>query len=397
MSRISNSITLQHKLSSFFGVSLQIIVTIFLSRLMVDTGVRMVYPFIPQISEGLGLTIVGFSWLIFIRAMAGITGPILGWLADRYGRRKIMAIGLVCQSLGVVGVALSWQWYALIPMILHGLTVSAFMPAEQAYISDQAAFEKRGRALGAIELSWALAGVVSLPVVGWMIDAFGWRSPFFLLSIVSLIGAVFIWTRLPAAEHRVAAGLGRTKTWQVWVRPNVLASMGVGLLLFVGVGCFITIWGIWLSADFGLDAAALGLVATAIGLAELSGSGASSLFIDRVGKRRGSQVGLLLSAAAFLLLPFSGGALATSVAGLVLLGVCIEFTIVSLLPLYAEQAPEARATVFALVGFGISIGVACGSPITAALWERSGLWAVSAVAAAAILAALFLTTRFLHD
>jgi len=388
---------LHQKLSTFFGLSLYIISTLFVARLVVDTGTRMVYPFIPQLSTGLGLSVIGFSWLIFFRAIAGMAGPIFGALADKFGRRKIMASGLLFQFIGAAGLIFSWQWWASIPMFFYGMSLAAFIPAEQAYISDRVAYEKRGRALATVEFSWALTGVVSLPIIGWMIDTFGWRFPFGLLSLMSLVGAAVIWFLIPAVEQRIETGLAKSTTWQVCRRPNVLASMGVGTLLFAGVGSFITIWGVWLSADFSLSASALGLVATAVGIAELSGSGLSSLFIDRIGKRRGSQLGLLGGAIAFFLLPFSQATLLTAVAALILTGIFVEFTIVSLLPLYAEQAPEARATVFSLVGFGISIGVAVGSPVAATLWENFGLWAVGLVTGGCLLLALALLTKYLFD
>jgi predicted MFS family arabinose efflux permease len=230
-----------------------------------------------------------------------------------------------------------------------------------------------------------------------MIDTFGWRSPFLVLSLFSLIGASLAWFLLPAVEHKSHISLTRTEVWKVCLRSNVLASTGVAMFLFAAVGSFITVWGIWLSTDFDLNAIALGFVATAIAIAELGGAGLSSLFIDRIGKRRGSQAGLLLTTIAFLLIPFSQVALWAAISALILLGFFIEFAIVSLLPLYAEQAPEARATVFSLVAFGVSIGAAIGSPITAILWEQYGLWAVCVVAAGCVLIALSLSTRFLQE
>ena len=184
---------------------------------------------------------------------------------------------------------------------------------------------------------------------------------------------------------------------QLCLRPNILASMLVALLLFITVDCFISVWGIWLSADYGLDAAALGLVATGIGLAELVGSASSSLFIDRIGKRRGSGLGLFLSAAILLLLPLTQNFFFLAVATLVIAGAFIEFTIVSLIPLYSEQAPEARGTVFSLILLGAAIGGAMGTPIAATGWETFGLEGVCAIAAACLLAALTLMWKFLRE
>jgi predicted MFS family arabinose efflux permease len=394
---VTDASSLKNRLAIFFGLGLQIVSTIFLIRLTVDTGVRLVYPFIPQISAGLGLTIVGFSWLIFVRSVAGITGPLFGVLADRYGRRKIMAAGLLSQSIGLIGLALSWQWWSVAPMILVGFGSTAFIPAQQAYISDQVAYERRGRALAAVDISFAITGIAILPLAGWLIDAFGWRSPFLILSVLSLVATVIIWFRFPSIEHRAHTSLSLSATWGLVFRPNVMASMGVGLLVFMAIGCFMTVWGIWLSADFGLGAVALGLVATTIGVAELSGAGIAGLFIDRIGKQRGSQLGLWLAAVTFLLLLFAQKSLFLTVPVLILLGAFLEFTVVSLFPLFSEQAPEARATIFSLVGLGISIGFAVSSPITAVLWTHVGLWAICAVAISCLLGALILVWRILRE
>src|SRR5262245_54159455 len=386
-----------NKLDLYFGVSWQIIGVVFMARLTIDIGNLILYPFIPQMSLGLGLTLAVFIQLVFIRSMVGTTAPIFGLLADKYGRRKLMAFGLFCEALGVAGTALATGWWAIIPMVLYGLSLAAFLSAQQAYISDQVGYEKRGRALATVEFSWAVAGILGLPVAGWMIDRFGWQSPFFLLSVISLFMAVWVWFKLPPVEHRSQAHLSVVEMWEVFLRPNVLAAVGVGALLFVTVGSFITVWGIWLNADFSLEPVALGFVATAIGVAELMGSGLSSLFIDRLGKRRGSQAGLLITSALFLLLPLTQSNLTLAIVLLVVLGVCLEFSIVSLIPLYSEQAPEARATVFSLVGLGISIGVAIASPMTTELWEKSGLGAVSIVAAVCLLGAWGLVALFLRE
>ncbi|MCL4302031.1 MAG: MFS transporter [Anaerolineae bacterium] len=394
---ITPAVSLPGKFRTFFGISLQVMIVVFFARLILDIGTRVVFPFIPQLSAGLGLTVVGFSWLLFIRGIIGVAGPIFGVWSDRYGRRNVMAVGLLCQALGMVGLTLSWQWWAILPMLFFGLGLTAFIPPQQAYISDQVAYERRGRALAIVEASWAIAAIVFLPLIGWLIDAFGWRVPFFIVSFFSLLGALVVWRYLPSTAHHTQTNLSWTEMRQLCLRPNVLASIFVALLLFITVDCFISVWGIWLSADYGLDAAALGLVATGIGLAELMGSASSSLFIDRIGKRRGSGLGLFLAAVILLLLPLTQSFFFLAVATLVIAGAFIEFTIVSLIPLYSEQAPQARGTVFSLILLGSAIGGAMGTPIAATGWERFGLGGVCAIAAACLLAALALMGRFLRE
>lgn len=390
--------SLQSRANAFLGIRLQIIGLIFSARFIMDTGTRMLFPFIPQFAQGLGLSITGFGWLLFIRAIVGVAGPVFGMWSDRYGRRKMMMLGLLCQAAGVMGLALSWQWWATLPMIIFGLSLTGFLPAQQAYISDQVSYRKRGRALAAVEVSWSLTAIIILPVIGWMIDTFGWRSPFLALSLLSIVGAIIVWRGLPpAAGHHTPAGLSWFETQAVFFRTNVLGAVGMAMLIFIAISSFLTVWGVWLTASFQFDAAKLGLVATGIGLAELVGVSLSSLFIDRIGKQRGSGLGLLLLVVAFALLPLSQNNLLAAISMLIMMGIFFEFTIVSLIPLYSEQVPEARGTVLSLMFLGTALGGAMGAPITTTLWEQYGLWAVCAVGTTCLAVAWLIMRKFLHE
>jgi len=351
----------------------------------------MLYPFIPQLSAGLGLTVIGFSWLMFVYALAGLAGPIFGVLADRYGRRKIMATALLCQGTGALWLAFSQHWRAAVPMF------AILMPAQQAYISDQTSYQKRGRALGTIEYSWALSAIIILPVVGWLIENYSWRAPFLLLAPLAFLGATMIWFGLPRAEHHTQTEFSWSTARTVILRSNVISTVLAALFVFVALGAFFSLISIWLSNDFGLGAAQLGLVAMTVGLTELGGSVSSSLFIDRIGKKRGGGIGLILGALIFMMLPLIRNQLFPVIAGLVLLGLLLEFTIVSLIPLYSEQVPQARGTVLSLTGLGASGGLALGPPLTANLWQISGLWTICVMAAACLLVAAVIIFKFLRE
>jgi predicted MFS family arabinose efflux permease len=304
---------------------------------------------------------------------------------------------LFLQCIGLFGFAFSSGWWSLVPLSILGLAISGFLPAQLAYVSDQAAFHRRGRAIASIETSFAFSGIIVLPIAGWVLDNWGWRVPFLILGLVSLLVAIGMHWLLPKSEERSGDQRVQGSTWVMLKFPHVRASMGVALLTFIAVSMFMTFWGIWLNQDFGLGAAEVGMMATIIGFSELSGAILSGLFIDRIGKRNGNMAGLLVAAIMFVCIPILGKTLGGVRVALVLTVLMIEFTVISLFPLYSEQAPNARATIFSLASVGNSVGFMIGPPLAASLWEWKGVVPIGLVGAISLLFALLLVWRYLFD
>jgi predicted MFS family arabinose efflux permease len=108
------------------------------------------------------------------------------------------------------------------------------------------------------------------------------------------------------------------------------------------------VYGAWLEDRFALSAISIGLASIIIAVAEFSAEGASAGWVDRIGKRRAVMGALVLSLAAYLLLPVVSGSLAGALVGLFFVWLAFDFGIVSTLPLISELAPQARGTLMAL-------------------------------------------------
>lgn len=388
---------LSNRAANFFGLSLELISLMFMIRLVVDTSNRIFLPFIPQLSSGLGLTITAFSWLLALRSLTGLASPVIGVLADRYGRRLIMVVALVLRGLGLLGLGFSSGWWSAIPMLLVSLTTTAYLPVQKAYVSDKVSYERRGRALAAVDASFSTAGMVGLPIVGWMIEVWGWQPPFFILGCLSFIAALAIGIRLPKTKHRTPSAAAKLNIWKFFCQPKIFVSLAVSILLIFTFGLFMTFWALWLSADYGFGPLDIGLIGTSIGIAEFVGLLMAGLFIDRIGKRRGTLISLIASAVAFSLIPFFQQSLLVIRIMLVLTAITIEFAMTAAIPLFAEQAPKARATLFSLTALGTTVGIGFAPPITTSLWAWKGIGGITVVAALSSVLAFFLVWRFLYD
>jgi predicted MFS family arabinose efflux permease len=369
----------------------------FLIRLIVDLSNRIFIPFIPQITSGLGITITAFGWLLALRSLTGLASPLIGVLADRYGRRSILVVALAVRGLSLMGLGFSMGWWSAIPMLLISLTTTAYLPVQKAYVSDQVCYERRGRALAAVDASYSTAGIIGLPIVGWIFEIWGWPLPVYILAALSFVGAFVIRIRLPKTNNRVQSAILQPRMWQLFFQPKLFASVVVSaLLLFIFI-LFMIFWTLWLSEEFGFGPIEIGLMGTLIGIAEFFGLFLAMLFIDRIGKRRGTLIGLIGSSISFaLILIFQQPLIAVRII-LILTAAVIEFAVTASIPLFAEQNPKARATVFSLVAFGNTIGLGLGPPVTTYLWTNGGLNAIIILGVVSSLFTFFLVWKFLFD
>ncbi|MBN1267617.1 MAG: MFS transporter [Anaerolineales bacterium] len=393
----NNRPALQTRAARFFGLGIELISLMFISRLLVDTSNRIFFPFIPQFSAGLGLTITAFSWVLSIRALAGIASPLIGMLADRHGRRLVMSVMLVVRGLTLISLPMFHGWWCIFPMVLLSLTTAGYIPVLRAYLSDMVSSNRRGRALAAVDASFSTAGIVGLPVVGWLIETWNWQVPLIVIGILHLAAVLVVSLRLPKTTQRTQDQTMFAQMKELVRQPGVLASMGVSSLLLLIFFLFMMFWAFLLTDRFNFSPIQVGLMGTWIGIAEFSGLLLAGIFIDRIGKRRGSMIGMGLSAILFLIFPLFEYSLPAVRILLVLLAAAIEFTITSVIPLYAEQNTELRATVFCLIMFGDTIGSGVTPTLTTYLWTHFGLTAVVLVGFVTSMLALLLVWRYLYD
>src|SRR5512134_1683595 len=161
-----------------------------LSRLALNMQMRVIYPFLPAISRGLGVPLGTTSLLLTARAIANLSSPLYGALSDRYGRRALMLAGLVILTTGTLFVALAPSFGAvLIAVAFLSLCKAVYDPAVLAYLGDNIAYEQRGRMMGILALMWPTSWLIGVPLTGFLIDHVNWRAPFvmiFFLGVLSL-------------------------------------------------------------------------------------------------------------------------------------------------------------------------------------------------------------------
>jgi predicted MFS family arabinose efflux permease len=361
-------------------------VAIWVSRTVLTTAHRIIYPFLPSIARGLGISLTAASGLVTVRMLAGLAAPFFGPMTDRRGRRPTMelALGLfVLAGLLLVGTGLlptGGLAVAVGAFLLYGLAKVLYDPTVHAFLGDTVPYRERGRAIGLIELSWSAAWLIGVPAAGLLMERFGWRASWAVLAGLGLVCLGLTHAVLPPGRPAGLpgkSGQGASlllSTWRSLLgRRRVIILLCISLLLTMASEIPFIVYGAWLETSFGLSLSALGLASIVVGLAEASAEVGSTMLTDRLGKRRSTLAGSVAMAASLLLLPgLTKLGLAPALVGIALITVTFEFAIVSLLPLATELVPEQRSSLLSLNVTAFSLGRIAGAVLGGWLWSWQG-------------------------
>ncbi|WP_234124193.1 MFS transporter [Clostridium hydrogenum] len=165
---------------------------------MFDSGVVNVG--LPVISEQLKVDIDSVQWVtsIYLLIMSALL-PILGTLADNFGRRKIYNMGFFVISIFTLLCGFSTSFYMLIIMrVLQAVGGAMVMANGLAIVTENYPSSERGKNIGVLATVMAIGSIAGPPLGGIIIGLLGWRSVFYLTFVVSIIGFIASYHTIPA-------------------------------------------------------------------------------------------------------------------------------------------------------------------------------------------------------
>lgn len=339
-------------------------------RIALNSTHRMVYPFLTVFSRGLGVGLPAISTAFSLRSLVGVVGPFLASIADKYGRKRGMQLGLLIFTCGVAIVVIQPTFPVFVAsMMLSVLGKIVFDASVQAYLGDRVEYKKRGLVLAVSELGWSLSFIVGIPLIGFVITRQGWIAPFPCLALLGLLAVIGITWLIPAERRKLDKQEGILKKLRAVISYKpALAGLAMGVWISAANELVNLVFGVWLEDSFGVKIAALGAASAVIGISELSGEALVAGLADRLGKSRSVFLGLALNSLAAIMLPFLGGTQSGAFIGLFMFYITFEFALVSSIPMMTEVMPMARATLMATNVAGLSLGRSLGALLASPLY-----------------------------
>jgi MFS family permease len=228
--------------------------------------------------------------------IASLLAPAFGWMADRFGVRRVALLSLAAFGLAFAAVSLTpssnaastlYIYYGL--WMLIGLVGIGSTPVTWSRAINMWFFKAKGLALGILLMGTSVAAIIVPQIAEWAIGNYGWRAMFVIVAALPLFVALplgFLFFREPRPEEspQEGAASGGTLTgvtlgealsdyrfWLIW--------LSILLIAFAFGGAFINM--VPILGDHSIAPGDAANVMTILGVGILSGRIITGLLLDR--------------------------------------------------------------------------------------------------------------------
>lgn len=265
----------------------------------------------PQITAEFGFSQTGMGLLLGAPLLgAGVGGIVAGWLADRFGRVKMMVYCLCWYSTFTIifPMANSYEMM-LILRILAGLGLGAQWGVGNTLVAELLPGRIRIMASAVIQTGFAFGPIIAAYASKMIIPAFGWR-PLFYLGALGYILAIAVKVTLPEppawqeAKQRASRGEIKLGNLMLLAKPGIRGRV-IGALLLVGC-TLIAYWSSmswipsWLATDKGMSVVKSMNYMIVLNVGGVFGYILFAFIADRFGRKPPAYVALVASIAAVL-------------------------------------------------------------------------------------------------
>jgi DHA1 family multidrug resistance protein-like MFS transporter len=237
--------------------------SLFVTIMATALGASIVVPLLPVYAQGMGAT--GFQLGLIFASFAlarSFLLPVVGQLADTWGRRRFMLAGLLVYTLISIGFQQSTQvWHLVVCRLIQGAAAAATIPVARAYVGDMTAPGEEGRVMGHFNMAF-FGGLALGPWFGGFLkDLYGISTSFYSMGLLSLFGLVLSVMSLPKHD-----GQGPVSTRPRMSYLNMMKHPGLrAMFLFrfgsiIGTGVNWTFLPLFGNNELGLSATRIGIL-----------------------------------------------------------------------------------------------------------------------------------------
>ncbi|HZG74160.1 MAG TPA: MFS transporter [Chondromyces sp.] len=354
----------------------KIIGALICASLISFANLYFVQPMMPLFVRNFSISTAEASLSLSLAVLAMMAGLLLfGFLSDRFGRRRIMDIGLALSILPIILMPFvpSFQLF-LVLRIVQGFFIACIPAAAIAYVSEEVAKQSVSIGIMLYIAANGIGGMMGRVFIGYLSDHSGWRFALFgLLAADILLFLLYIWWIAPSRYF--VPSQEPFKKDMIGMLTHLKSGLLIPLFL-AGIMLQMAFTGVWTYLPFYLHAAPYEWSMKAISLtyfAYVAGV-TGSVLAGRLSQNF-LKTNLLLIGGAFFLLGTWMTVMGSGVAIVVGLACnCLGFFVTHSLmtAIVNERAKHHKGGASSLYLFSYYFGVAAGGTLTAFIWENIG-------------------------
>lgn len=217
----------------------------------VGFGFTVLFAILGPLGREVGMSELQISSIIAASSLVVfLASPRWGRLSDRWGRKRVMVIGLFGYACGnflfasvfhltLIGALLPLAGYLLLMLtrVMHASVMSAIMPASSAYMADITTVATRTKGMGAVGAANNFGSILG-PALGGLLAGITLLTPLWVASAVAITTALFVIFLLPDIP-KVAPSTGQSRgpasQKLSYFDPRILPYIIVGALMFMGM------------------------------------------------------------------------------------------------------------------------------------------------------------------
>lgn len=293
---------------------------------VIGTGVMIVPGTLNVISQSMHVSVAVAGQLISAGALLMCIGaPVFASVVAGWDRRRLLALTMLWYAVFHAICAVMPDFSSmLIVRVVTMISPAIFTPQAAACIGLLVPEQHRGRAITFVFLGWSVASVLGMPLGAYLGGTLGWRSAFFLVAVLSLISAAWVWRAMPNSVKPPA--MSRAAWAATLQSPALMTCILVTTLYAAGQFVIFAYLAPYYKATLNISAFELSALFMWFGVFGLLGNMWMSRHVDRLGAPRMVWMGLcgmiisLLSwplgttllLAAMVMLPWALGGFATN-------------------------------------------------------------------------------------
>ncbi|GAA3403783.1 MFS transporter [Paenibacillus hodogayensis] len=355
---------------------------------LVGTSEFIIAGILDKVADDIGVSLSSAGQLITVFSLAYAFGtPFLMAVTARVERRKLLLFALGVFIVGnIVAVALPGFAFLMGSRVILALSTGVFVVTAMTVASEMTPPAKRGSAIATLVMGFSTALIVGVPIGRVVASVYDWKMIFAGIGVLGLLAMVLIATVIPRTGGEEPVPL-RAQLKMIR-EPRIAVALSITFFWIVGYSIAYTYISPFLLQVTGMSEKGVSIGLFAFGIASLFGSKFGGYSTDKWGVSRTLIGGMLLHAAALVLLATVAHSPALVFPVLMLWAFAAWSTGPTQQVHLISLAPEASGIMLSLNSSILQLAMAAGAGIGGVFVNQSSLLSVSWIGAVGVAVAV---------